>query len=442
MINKVYIYFLGLFLLLYSIDLHGNILISGAAEVCSASSTDYVISGYSGYGFQWNVVGGTIDEGQGTRKLSISWLQNSFGRISVLARDSFSANVLYDTIYINVDTSCVWPGDANHDHKVSYTDFLVIGEAYGRTHTSCLDTSSLWKAQARCIWSDTVGLGIEMKHADCNGDGIVNLDDTNAIIRNYSHIAKKKAEIALCPIPEVGDPELRIYTGVDTIYPGMEIFPSVYFGSSIQQVADAYGIAFCITYDPEIFVADSIKCDLTMQWLTSGCKYPIIFCKNFPDEGRIDFAFSRTDHSFNNDGGELVNMKFKVKDKIPFGKTISRFTLGEFQFISLEGALMPVIRTNDSSVIANVSGIEQHQLSSPQVYIYPNPAKGKIRVNCSSVIKRIIIFDEMGKYHFDNIFKGNLQREDINLPENMHGIYFLEVVNNEGYISRKKIIVY
>ena len=417
-------------------DSQAQNLIQGSLEVCSGSTGQYTILGYSGYGFQWSVIGGTIESGQGTGILSVSWLRNSTAQLTVIAKDPVNSTYLYDTARITVDTSCVWPGDANHDHKVSYTDLLVIGEAFGKTHVQCIDTSTQWEAQARCNWGDTTGLGLELKHVDCNGDGVINSDDTNAIIRNYS-----QADVLLCPPPVMGDPELRIFTGADTIYSGHVVYASVYFGNTIQPVLDAYGVAFSLTYDPEIFDATSPQFDFTWQWLTAGCKNPIIFYRNFPDEGRIDFAFSRTDHTYLTDGGEMVKIKFKVKDKIPTNKTMSKFTLGEFQFISKGGPLKAVLRTNDSSAVVNTTGIEHDWNLSPQVYIYPNPAHGEIQVNCSSPISRINVFNELGMSMLNTYYSGNASAQKLALPENLHGIYFLEITDKNGYSARKKVMV-
>ena len=419
-------------------------LINGNLLVCSNSSGVYAVQGHRLYDVNWIVTGGFINSGQGTSAITVDWHYVNSGLITFSAKDSSTSNTLYDTLNVSIDTSCVWPGDANHDHKVSYTDLLAIGEAFGKSHHPCMDTSTEWVGQPRCRWRDTIGLGIEMKHADCNGDGIIDLNDTAAIIRNYSKTGMyKNSNVWLCPPPQVGDPPLRIWSGLsnDTIYPGHYLYTSVYFGAPDFTVNAVYGIAFSFNYDPEIFDGNMTQVDLSQQWITASCKDSIVFYKNFPDVGRIDFAFCRTDHNYNTGSGELVTLKMHIKDKFPVSKSMSRFTIGEFQFISLDGALSGVVRTNDSAVVAGNVGIENAVNIDNNVSVYPDPAKDLIQINCTSGISNLILYNELGSSLWQQKYSGNPTQEKVVLPASLHGIYILQISDRQGFTSRKKVMV-
>ena len=419
-------------------------LINGDLLVCSNSTGVYTVQGHHVYNVNWNVTGGFINTGQGTASINVGWNYVKNGKLTVSATDSTTSRTVYDTLNVSIDTTCVWPGDANHDHKVSYTDLLAIGEAYGKRHAPCLDTSTDWAGQPRCNWHDTISLGIEMKNIDCNGDGVVDLNDTDAIIRNYSKTGTDKmAGTWLCPPPETGDPELRIFSGVsnDTIYPGRFLYTSVYFGTPFLTVSAAYGIAFSFNYDPEIFDGNMTQVDLSKQWITASCKDSIVFYKNFPDLGRIDFAFCRTDHNYNTGYGELVTLKMHIKDKIPAYKTMSRFTLGEFQFVSIDGGLSGVVRTNDSAVVAGNVGIDNPTNIDNNVSVYPDPAAEFVQVNCTSGIHSIALYNELGSCLLQQKYSGNPDQEKVMLPASIHGIYILEISDRQGFTSRKKVMV-
>ncbi len=417
-------------------------IIKGDLLVCSNSSGAYTVQGQHVYDVNWSVDGGVINSGQNSASINITWSYVENGRITISAKDSATSNTIYDTLKINIDTTCVWPGDANHDHTVSYTDLLAVAEGIGKAHTTCSDTSTLWMGVPRCEWHDTLPLGIELKHVDCNGDGHINLNDTNAIIRNYSRKGMyKNADAWQCPPPQTGDPELRVYTGSDTLKPGRTLFSSVYFGSSVYPVNQAYGMAFSFYYDPEIFDASSVQFDLSKQWITTGCKDSLVFYKNFPAEGRIDFAFSRTDGTFKTYGGELVTLKFHIKDQIPMSKKLSKFTLGEFQFISGKGSLSGVLRVDDSSAVAGNVGIDRAGNIDNNISVYPDPASEDIEVNCTSGIRDMILYNALGACVWQQKYSGTNTHEKIVLPASLHGIYILQVSDRQGFVSRKKVMV-
>ena len=82
-----------------------------------------------------------------------------------------------------IDTTCVnstankpvFPGDANFNQLCNYTDLLYLGIAYGETGAVRPSASLAWTPQYGPNWNDTLPNGRDLKHADCNGDGISKL---------------------------------------------------------------------------------------------------------------------------------------------------------------------------------------------------------------------------------------------------------------------------
>ncbi|MGZ5244768.1 MAG: hypothetical protein ACXWD4_12675, partial [Bacteroidia bacterium] len=75
-----------------------------------------------------------------------------------------------DTIFIQVDSNCVWPGDANRDKTADYLDILDIALGYSSTGSPRLNASTNWIPQLSKDWSNSLSSGINYKHLDTNGD--------------------------------------------------------------------------------------------------------------------------------------------------------------------------------------------------------------------------------------------------------------------------------
>ncbi len=79
----------------------------------------------------------------------------------------------------------VWPGDINYDGVVDQYDILFFGSAYGNTGPFRPDASTEWTAQTGPGWAQAQMNGVNFKHADCNGDGKIDLYDPFAIEDNF-----------------------------------------------------------------------------------------------------------------------------------------------------------------------------------------------------------------------------------------------------------------
>ena len=92
-------------------------------------------------------------------------------------------NVTFDVL---VDDDCVWPGDTDTNKVVNNFDLLNIGLAFDSVGPSRFGGSLSWIGQAVEDWSQsTPNTNVNFKHADTDGNGMVNSDDTLAISQNW-----------------------------------------------------------------------------------------------------------------------------------------------------------------------------------------------------------------------------------------------------------------
>jgi len=100
---------------------------------------------------------------------------NSIGRGLILTTE---------TLFYDVFEGLVFPGDLNRDGTADNSDALHWGLAFGNTGPQRPEASIIWEAQNAPDWTDDIA-GINGKHQDGDGDGIVNNNDIGTIISNY-----------------------------------------------------------------------------------------------------------------------------------------------------------------------------------------------------------------------------------------------------------------
>ena len=89
-----------------------------------------------------------------------------------------------ETIFYDVYEGLVFPGDLDRDGIADNADVLYWGLAYGNTGPQRPEASTAWEAQAAPDWATDVA-GINGKHQDGDGDGVVTNNDIGTIISNY-----------------------------------------------------------------------------------------------------------------------------------------------------------------------------------------------------------------------------------------------------------------
>lgn len=141
----------------------------------------------------------------------------------------------------------MWPGDVNDDNVVDVTDFLDLGLAYGDTGIARSAQGMQWHPFISDDWDSTQLSGVNMKHADCNGDSIVDMSDTLAVQNNFSlmHVGRYASD----PFSTNETVYLR-YTGIaDTVAPGDTVTFNLVVGDSMNPITSFYGFGASVNWD-------------------------------------------------------------------------------------------------------------------------------------------------------------------------------------------------
>ncbi|MBK6446117.1 MAG: T9SS type A sorting domain-containing protein [Bacteroidetes bacterium] len=335
-------------------------------------------------------------------------------------------------------TSDVWPGDANYDLICDNVDILNIGVAFNESGPLRTGASTSWVAQPANDFGTWFSNAVNMKHADCDGDGTVNYADTLAVNQNYSlnHPAR------LANVPNHIDsslPPLTLVASPDTVAPSATVFVDVQLGTSLLPVDSLYGIAFSVHYDPAIIDANSLHADFAGSWLGTVGTDMIGFVRNNPAEGRVDFTLCRTDHTNIYGGnGHLVLFDVVVVDNI---STLSDalFSLSNVTAITYTQFNLAIGRMNDTITVDPLLGIHKPVDFASNFFVFPNPAKDKVTIVSHDVqLKSILVYDMQGRI-VQSVNPG-FNEATINLINLSSGVYEMRCITDKGdYHSRLQI---
>ena len=280
-------------------------VINGKAQILTRE-----VSGQTGYGGQNSL---RVHVGLGSTTTIDSIIINWPSGIKKVL-----TNVLANQ-YLKITEECtnnlcnsVWPGDANSDLVANNKDLLYVGLAYNESGVARDSISNSWKAQKATSWGKLQINGLDMKHADCNGDGTVNNNDTLAINLNYGlkHTPGAPNESNMV------DPDLYFIPSKTSATPGDWIDVVIAAGTSVKPVADLYGLAFTVGFDVSLIEPGSISINYAGSWLGTPLTDAIRISKIFENDAIADGALSRIDHINKNGNGKIATLRFRIKPSL------------------------------------------------------------------------------------------------------------------------------
>ncbi|NJL76748.1 MAG: T9SS type A sorting domain-containing protein [Saprospiraceae bacterium] len=343
---------------------------------------------------------------------------------------NFLAIELKDGVVKIVNTENVLPGDTNLDVEVSHLDLINIGLGYGQTGPMRTNASLDFVPQYAANWTNSTPTTlINYKHADANGDGIINDMDTKAIELNWVN------QVTIPADSISSSNAIPFYVAADTIrYQNVNEFPII-LGSADIPAQGVYALAFSVYYKANEDINGIIEVDLDNSWLGTLGENIIAIQRFFPEERRVDVAISRIDQISKNGFGTIGNIRIVMEDVILFQKIKNiEFTIDHVRAIGINEEVIPTINNKTTSRLINLSGILDKALE--EIRIYPNPTSNYLEVSSLTFnIEQFTLINTLGKVVLDK--KGNAQLLVNELPK---GIYFVEIQTNKGNFIQKVII--
>lgn len=336
---------------------------------------------------------------------------------------------------------CVFPGDANGDGVATNFDLLPIGLHYGASGPARPNATSEWNGQSAPDWDETTSNGVNLKHLDCNGDGIIDLLDMYPIIDNYemtqNQISIGDANDETPDLFLVYDENEIIINDNDSV---VLVTGQIHVGTAQAPINNLHGIAFGFSFNNELIQNGSFSVEmLTNSWL--GNNYDFMQLEVDMQE-ELDIAYSRMDNFANSGYGPIASFSYVISDDL-IGKrddVLLRIEMGTVEASDQNGNdRMIDVLTTEIPIRFSTTSLRTYN-EEAVLKVYPNPVKDRLAIQLDGhEAKSVRIFDALGK----EVLRRSVSTSafQLSLDHLNKGIYFLEVETTKGNFLNQRILV-
>lgn len=343
-------------------------------------------------------------------------------------------------------TDCVWPGDANGNSVANVYDLLNLGMGYGALGLPRPSANMNWEGQPAPNWGLDVSPGVDYKHADCNGDGMVIYDDVTAISLNYG-----TGGVPLAAPIDGGLPVYFLFD-VDTIFVDestpeyLPISGGLYVGTPESPAVDFHGLGITLGYPQQ---------DLLLPWSTTAdyldnsffgvSNLSLWLSRDLHDDKRIDLGFSRKGGLGANGYGRIADINFivisdiiggRTEDYIPFELITEGIQLVDETGAPLDYAL-PI--PADTLILVNklnTTAVEEEGYGA-SIQLFPNPTTGRIMAEWQDLeVYSVQVFNALGQ----ELRQLAPAQGEWSLEGLENGVYLLRFQTDKGAVNKKLVM--
>lgn len=343
---------------------------------------------------------------------------------------------------------CVWAGDMNGDGRVSVSDLISLGRFIGLSGVQRNDINYPFRSgQQADDWNYTQPNGINIKHIDANGDGLLSVEDTISISDYYASIHNFVPNEVLA----IKDYPFEIIPNTTELDSGDLLVLDIVIGSNSNPVLDVFGLAFGLSFSPSMIDSASLSGHFYQDgWFANGG--PSLQMIKQPKQGFIHAGFTKTAGIVEDEAegfkpigtsgnGKIGQIKFIVEDEAEGFKTKDDFIIRRIYVnnITLEDAEGEQFLLPESYLDVKINLNKKTPVPSVEkLLIFPNPARDALNIhfNGRNTIQALKLFDSMGNM-IDSRNDINAQSHTLNTETLPTGIYVLRLVTTEGVISKK-----
>lgn len=433
----------------YSFELVGTGAANGTAAVYEGYTTQtwngQTTSGYNLISYTPNAGFAGEDEFEVT--YSVDGSSNTLATVKIVVD---VLNITPAAEQLCIGDNCVYPGDTNKDGVVNMKDVLPIGLCMGEEGTEryAETVTTDWYGQYSTNWDDQFEQpGFDLKHIDTDGDSIISHLDTTAIRQYYGAINN----IIPTPEPPAALPIYLKYNNTTTPEPGDVVSFEVYLGDSLDYTdyaLDIHGITSSLNYDPSFVQEGSMNITFpTDTWMaydapTLGMSY------DFPENGKIDFGFTRTNGVAIDGYGMIAQVDFVIIEDLVDTRPGEEayftlpFSLSGTGVMNAVGNTYSLGDTEMAIQIHIPAADEKKTVSNADLRVFPNPTSNVVNLYLNGY------GNEVESYEIYNI-SGQLmstavvgaKSATINVSAWNTGLYIARVVTMDGEVLNSKFEV-
>ncbi len=351
----------------------------------------------------------------------------------------------------NLITDYVFPGDANGDRRANAYDLLPIGLGFARTGAPRPFASTAWRPQFAPNWHTPNLIVANFKHADADGNGVINEFDRAAIEQNYTPIPAADGDGGAAVGAPLWVDFLQDSVVISPQAPGpVVITADVKVGHVHTPVHGLYGLAFALRYpefvshDPEVFYSNNS--------FMGAPGSVLLFSKDVYSRRQMDLGFARKNGTSVSGYGSIARIQFATDFviiidviersgslRLPF--TVSpvgvRGIDAQGNPIAMHGAVLDTLwLVLDKSVSAQ----EERQPSGPSSLVYPNPASEAVWVAVgSATLEKVDVFDVFGRLILTHRPTG-MHTTRLETHHWQRGWYLLRISTSEGVVEKRLLV--
>ena len=335
-------------------------------------------------------------------------------------------------ITITVDPTCqdVWPGDANSDGIANNLDILELGLHYTQTGAPRASTSNIWQSYFANNWTGTITNGKNLNHSDCNGDGVINDNDTLAIFNNYglTHTFKPTQTNTV-------NPQLSIVPDQTYVTKGNWGTASIYAGDAVNSITNINGLAFTVDFDNILIETNSIYIEYQNSFIDAGQN--LHFRKLDFVNGKI---FTATTHTLNNNVsgfGKIATLHYQIKSNLTTDEVLN-IGLSQANQSNASGTIVP-LTSGTGTLMAIGASVGLQELNGNLISVSPNPTNGLLTITSKTELQKIEVMSVDGKILLSEI-PTNVSHT-LHLDNFSNGIYFVNLYQNNRIVKREKVVL-
>jgi hypothetical protein len=400
-----------------------SITITGTNTLCVGSSVLLTANGVTTY--TWNT---------GATTPSINITPTITTTYSVIGTNTLGCSNT-QTVTITVDNTCayVWPGDANNDGIADNLDVLELGLHYTQSDVPRAATSNNWQAYFANNWVGTITNGSNLNHSDCNGDGIINDDDTLAIYTNYN------LTHAFKPAQTTTNPAVTIVPDQSSVAKGTWGTSSVYLGDATTAINTINGVAFTVNYDNTLLETDSVWIEYPTSFINAG-NQNLKFRKRDFSNGKLYTVTTHTISGNVNGYGKIAILHYKIKSSLTTDNVLN-LSIAQANQSDSSGVITPLtagsatLMALGTSIATNLNALTNGNYIS----LHPNPTNGVLTINSTSELQKIDVVAITGQLLLSEVPSST--SHVLHLDHLANGVYFVNLYKNNRIVKREKIIL-
>lgn len=353
-----------------------------------------------------------------------------------LVEDQFSYAICNEigcdtaVVYIwldNAEDLCdgVWPGDVGDDGEVNQLDFWAVGLGFGSDGPQRPNATIEWIGQPMVDWGETITFiyEIDLKYADCNGDGAVNETDYEAIEQNWGLTHNLQANNY--NFPTSNHP---FFLGTPQVNQAGWLEIPLQLGTAEQPLKKFYGLSF------EINLGTS-GLDHFIEWEESwiglpNTDYNYLYKKT---AGKHSYMLVRNDQLGRAGYGPIAKLV------IPNYTDAFDISITQIQLLQIDQNIYNLESVNSQVDMLSTSA-NTVSVNNKNIKVYPNPASHFVWVDWSETlaVASYQLLNVQGQILVGGAIQGSPFR--INTTTLEPGVYFLQLQGTKGRHTIKLLI--